>query len=367
MVIDLSWLTKYFGDLPSDPAFTTALTGTILGSFGIGAIAYLILMAYCVLLIASRWKMFRAAGDKGWKSLIPIYNEYTEYKLTWSKKAFWVYFILSLSGAIIFIIGVVILVIAVAKASAGASVVIKDFESFVKESTNLIKKAPTPWIIGSIVILLGNLIMCAVCVMKIISLYHISKAYNHGFGYFAGLFFFESTFRLIIGFDTGLTYVGNAAARKGIVEEPKKNKKKAEIPENPAYTAPAYTAPTYTAPAPAAPEYNAYNTPAPAAPEYNAPAPAAPEYNTPAPAAPEYNAYNPQAPVYPEYNAPAPAAEAAAFAAAGVAAAETAVNTAAETTAATAEAAAETVQTTAEAAAESVANAAENATTSGEF
>lgn len=34
--------------------------------------------------------IFRRAGKEGWEALIPFYNDYTEYKLFWNAKMFWI-------------------------------------------------------------------------------------------------------------------------------------------------------------------------------------------------------------------------------------------------------------------------------------
>lgn len=54
--------------------------GLILGAFMIWIVALAI--AYEILLIVSYWKLFNKAGEKGWKAIIPIYNDYVRYKLT---------------------------------------------------------------------------------------------------------------------------------------------------------------------------------------------------------------------------------------------------------------------------------------------
>ncbi|MBR3180462.1 signal peptidase I [Candidatus Saccharibacteria bacterium] len=37
----------------------------------------LIILAFVVLGIIAQWKIFKKAGEEGWKALIPIYNVYT--------------------------------------------------------------------------------------------------------------------------------------------------------------------------------------------------------------------------------------------------------------------------------------------------
>ena len=60
----------------------------------IGLIVALCLFVW-ILFIIAYWKMFTKAGEKGWKSIIPIYNTYVAFRLSWKDgaKAFWIYLI----------------------------------------------------------------------------------------------------------------------------------------------------------------------------------------------------------------------------------------------------------------------------------
>jgi hypothetical protein len=51
--------------------------------------ANFICIAYYVLLMVACWKVFEKAGEKGWKAIIPIYNEYITYKIAGIKNWFW--------------------------------------------------------------------------------------------------------------------------------------------------------------------------------------------------------------------------------------------------------------------------------------
>lgn len=58
------------------PAVTTsASVGLITGFFMF--FLMLIVLACVVLLVVAEWKIFKKAGQEGWKSIIPIYNVYT--------------------------------------------------------------------------------------------------------------------------------------------------------------------------------------------------------------------------------------------------------------------------------------------------
>ena len=40
------------------------------------------------LTILANWLMFMKAGEAGWKSIIPVYNTYTAYKIAWTPNMF---------------------------------------------------------------------------------------------------------------------------------------------------------------------------------------------------------------------------------------------------------------------------------------
>lgn len=50
---------------------------------GFGVVAYLIAMAFCVVILIAAWKIFTKAGEAGWKALIPVYNGYVLFKIVW--------------------------------------------------------------------------------------------------------------------------------------------------------------------------------------------------------------------------------------------------------------------------------------------
>lgn len=58
------------------------------------------LIFYIVLVIAN-WKIFTKAGEAGWKSIIPIYNGYILYKISWKTSVFWITVVLALIGGIL--------------------------------------------------------------------------------------------------------------------------------------------------------------------------------------------------------------------------------------------------------------------------
>lgn len=68
----------------------TMLAGaTVIG--GILGIYSTLRLIYYIFYMIVNWKIFSKAGEPGWKSLIPFYNVYTEYKLQsiWTRFRLW--------------------------------------------------------------------------------------------------------------------------------------------------------------------------------------------------------------------------------------------------------------------------------------
>jgi hypothetical protein len=51
------------------------------GVFAAAGVAWLVYMAFIVLLIVAQWKIFEKAGEAGWKSLIPFYGGYVLFQI----------------------------------------------------------------------------------------------------------------------------------------------------------------------------------------------------------------------------------------------------------------------------------------------
>lgn len=63
----------------------------IIGAINITMFIGAIYGACYVIRVIAEWRIFSKAGEKGWKTFIPFYNVYTEYKLTSNMKWFAIY------------------------------------------------------------------------------------------------------------------------------------------------------------------------------------------------------------------------------------------------------------------------------------
>lgn len=101
---------------------------------------------FYILQVIAYWKIFTKAGEEGWKSIIPIYNGYVQYRLTWDVQYFWVALGLAVGGGIL--------------------------NSF-----------------GGIVGVIGSLALLGTALMNVVALYKLACAFGHGIGFRLVYFF----------------------------------------------------------------------------------------------------------------------------------------------------------------------------------
>ncbi|MGN0817802.1 MAG: DUF5684 domain-containing protein [Candidatus Coproplasma sp.] len=129
-----------------------------------------ITLAVYVLIVVAEWKMFTKMGEKGWKSLIPVYNLYILLKRCSKVSYLWQ-----------MIVG-------------GVIIVIIDALYYAK-----VINADVPWM----AIVFGLLQLAAiiwVLVLEIKYMHGVSKSFGHGAGFTVGLIFLTFIFSLILSF-----------------------------------------------------------------------------------------------------------------------------------------------------------------------
>ena len=125
---------------------------------GMLVVTILISVAMYVLQIIGWWKLFTKAGEAGWKSLIPLYNLYILYKISWESKYFWYLLLTVVASGVVGAIG------------------------------------------GVIGALLSGICSIATLVLYVMMNYRLSRSFGHGGGYTLGLIFIQWLFVLILGF-----------------------------------------------------------------------------------------------------------------------------------------------------------------------
>lgn len=147
-----------------------ALASGIIG----GMIAFTMMagLAYSVLMIIAGWKVFEKAGERGWKTLIPIYNTYIFYKIVGMKKWFWATFLMS------FAVGIVL-------GLTGQG-----------NQPNTIDWSTGAGVFSAVLVIA----MCILAlVVGILYSWRTARAFGHGAIFAVGLFFLSGIFMLILG------------------------------------------------------------------------------------------------------------------------------------------------------------------------
>ena len=94
--IDLN--STYGMDMSSQNVWNSSFFGV---GFVITLFISILIMAFFIIV---HWIIFTKAGEEGWKSLIPIYNVYILYKITWENGLI---FLLLLVPFVNFIVGII--------------------------------------------------------------------------------------------------------------------------------------------------------------------------------------------------------------------------------------------------------------------
>ena len=137
-------------------------TGMVAALQGLGVLgAVAIALIIWVIAIIAYWKIFVKAGQAGWKSIIPVYNEYIAFKIAWKPMIFWV-----LIG-----IGVIPGICGLPQVGNG--------------------------IIVTIITFVCNV---ALFVIHILFSRKLAAAFGKGIGFTIGLVFFPYIFEIILGF-----------------------------------------------------------------------------------------------------------------------------------------------------------------------
>ena len=153
-----------------------AAVGGVAGAM-IGMIVTFSIVFYIITVIAT-WKIFKKAGEPGWKCLIPIYNYYIMYKIVGMKNWFW------------WMIGISV--------CAGIMFAVDGYNPYTMTDEQIANfdYGAHP------MTLIATIMLCVVAIyVSIVYAWRTSKVFGHGVGYFIGLLFLQPIFWLILGFD----------------------------------------------------------------------------------------------------------------------------------------------------------------------
>lgn len=132
------------------------------------AVAMLVWLAIMALAVIALWKIFTKAGEAGWKAIIPVYNLYILYKISWNTKMFFVNIGLIVATLILYCM-------TIARTTAFFG--------------------PPP-----LLLILTILSYLATYILMIMMYHHLSTAFGHGAGFTVGLVMINIVFIMILAF-----------------------------------------------------------------------------------------------------------------------------------------------------------------------
>lgn len=154
-----------------------------------------IALAVGVLVIVAMWKMFEKAGEPGWASLIPFYNAYVLFKISWGNG--W-YFLLSVIPSFLYqMVNVGYITNVVTGIISGA---INDNYNSAYLATFASRAILTS--------LLMFILWAGMLAVHIILCIKLAKVFGQGGGFACGIFFLGVIFYCIIAFSKDIRYVG---------------------------------------------------------------------------------------------------------------------------------------------------------------
>ena len=152
----------------------------IVGLFSMAMGVFFIIIAWYVLTLVARWRVFTKAGLAGWKSLIPLYSEYCTFKISWKTTFFWLVLAAGLVSGIL---------------------------------TGMIGNGEN---VPAIVSMLASISGMAVTVINLVMNVKLSQKFGHGVLFGLGLMFLSPLFTMILGLGEG-EYLGNP--EEGIIPQ----------------------------------------------------------------------------------------------------------------------------------------------------
>lgn len=136
---------------------------------GVTVVLLIGVIAYWVLMIIARWKVFTKAGEPGWKSIIPIYSDYVQWRIGWKRTGlFWGYIAMVIIGAIMMSMGGL---------SGEAAVVTNPILAY-----------------G------GLIVMLAGAIVQLVGVYRLFQSFGYGAGFLILYFFLPFIALMVLGF-----------------------------------------------------------------------------------------------------------------------------------------------------------------------
>ena len=160
-----AFLTETSGLTSSEEQLATmGYVGMVAGMFAVFAFVGVV---WYVLQVIAYWRIFAKAGEAGWKSIIPFYNSYIQFRISWDAKYYLVILALGIISSIV----------------------------------NYVSKGE------GVAVAILCVIVIAIIVLTVMEEFKLAASFGHGAAFALGLVFFNPIFMLILGFGNS-QYIG---------------------------------------------------------------------------------------------------------------------------------------------------------------
>lgn len=156
----------------SEAAFLGGFAGTVLVT----------VLIFAILVIIAEWKIFEKAGEKGWKSLIPIYGQYILFKIVGARAWFWGLLCITILVSIMTSANALPVNFNLPQEEIDAQMKLVNWSNHI------------PYIIGVTLACVSSLVIDVVLAIK------IAKAFGKGAAYIIGLIFVSPIVLMVLGF-----------------------------------------------------------------------------------------------------------------------------------------------------------------------
>ena len=156
----------------------------------LGGLATIIAIAIIIwlLFVIAYWKIFKKAGIPGWKSIIPFYNSYCQYKFSWQTKYFWAEIGLMILGCIVVACG-----------------------GYTATDINPLSAVVSAFQDGYTISGIGYILMLAGYLINAVSYYWLGRCFGYKWGFFILALIFPNIALLVLGFGSR-KYLGDMGA-----------------------------------------------------------------------------------------------------------------------------------------------------------
>ncbi len=159
------------------------------------AVYWVVFFGVGVLLIVAKWRLYEKAGEPGWAAIVPYYESFVLYKISWGNG--WLFLLTKVPG---FIAGILYLTVFTRELIRAAN----HFDGFYESPSFALSLFAESLGILTLVGVLG----LGAFVIQIITHIKLARAFGQGGGFACGLIFLNPVFLCILAFSKEIFYRG---------------------------------------------------------------------------------------------------------------------------------------------------------------